>query len=359
MPRPLHLGPITYSTRDYVVVELTASSGLRGSAIGYSRGTPLLGAIEILAAHLPELPTNDPSETIRTLRGRFAPGWGAMVRGASLIEIALRDLRARREGTDLATSLGGRTRSVPLMAVAGYFLDQRGRGEIVDEVDRFLDLGFRTIKLIVPGHDRDEDVALVSAVQAKLRGGADLAIDFHGAFPDPAEAVRYAEAFRIHDLRFIEDPFSGLEVESYVEAAPSISTPLAAGEDVVTPSSYDSLIRAGARYLRVDATASGGYSAALHGVRSAERAGVTVAPHVWPHIHHPLAAVSEAVGMIEVIPHTTGADPLDLIMSEPFPVTDGAWNPPDHTGLYLPIDWPRVRALASDSVTWSASGGSS
>ena len=348
MTDELHLGAITYATREVVVLRMITSEGLQGTSIGYTRGTPLIHALRTLVAQLSSLETIDPSDVATALRGRFAPGWGAMVRAASLIDIALWDIAARRQERSISALFGKHDRDLPLMAVAGYFLDQRGHGAIVDEVRRFADEKYETIKLIVPGYDLSADVALVSDVSDVLRSGMQLAIDFHGAFQSTAAAGAYCRVFDEHGLRFIEDPFPSYVTDAVCEVASSIQTPVASGEDLIDVASYRMLLAGGTRYLRVDPTATGGYGAALDGIKAAENAGAIVAPHVWPHLNFPLASSSTSVGMIEVIPHSTGADPIDLLLEEPFPIRNGQWSAPAQPGLYLPFDWLRVDALAAE-----------
>ncbi|WP_144762665.1 mandelate racemase/muconate lactonizing enzyme family protein [Curtobacterium sp. 9128] len=350
MPRPLHLGAITYTSRDYVIVRLTTHDGVTGSAIGYTRDTPLFEALTLLGPHIASF-EGTPAEAADMLKRRFAPGWASLVRAASLIEIALSDIEARRQSVPLSNLFGSAARDVPLMVVAGYFLDQRGQGEIVDEVRSFVDDRYETIKLIVPGHDLDSDLALVRRVQDVLPSSVQLAIDFHGAFADVEEAIAYCRNFDDLGLRFIEDPFPSYEVPSVRDVADSLSTPIASGEDVSTPSVLQDLIEGGVGYLRADATASGGYTAALKGIARATSYQAKVAPHVWPHIHMPLAASMTAVAAIEIIPHDTGADPIDLVLREPFPISDGRWITPPGDGLYLPLDWERVAAHAD--ATWT------
>lgn len=351
MPRELHLGAITYTTRDYVVLRLTTDDGLTGSAIGYTRNTPVFDALHELLPHLLGTEFTEPTDITNMLKRRFAPGWGSMVRAASLIDIALWDIRAKESNVPVSRLFGSIQRDVPLMVVAGYFLDQRGTAAVVDEVRQFVDEGYATIKLIVPGHDLPADLSFVSEVAAVLPTTVQLAIDFHGAFSDVGTASSYCRAFNDYGLRFIEDPFVSYETDSVLDVVSAVDTAIASGEDLITPSSYRQLIAGGVRYLRTDATATGGYSATLEGIAVADAHQAIVAPHVWPHIHMPLTARSPAISMIEVIPHYSGADPIDLILSEPFPIRDGRWRAPEQSGLYLPLDWDRVTATSSASQT--------
>lgn len=352
MPYELVLGPITYKTRDYVVLRLTTASGLTGVAVGYTRHTPLIEALEILVPQIKGLGL-EPGEVQRTLKGRFSPGWGSLVRAASLIDIALWDISAKARQQSLEDFMGTRNEPVPLMAVAGYFLEARGKSAVLEEIERFVVEGYTTIKLIIPGHNLDHDLDLIGDINQILPSGVTLAADFHGAFHSVDEAVQYSEGLSDCGLRFIEDAFPSYESDIVSAFARAAGTPAAAGEDVMTPAAHRALLDGGVSYLRADATATGGYTAAVKSIAAAEDAAAWVAPHVWPHIHHPLSHTSTRVAMIETIPRYVGADPIVDLLLEDLPIVDGKWSPPQHEGLYLPLDWARAEAVASVSRTWA------
>ncbi|MCQ6272297.1 hypothetical protein M8J71_17670 [Pseudarthrobacter sp. R1] len=351
MPHELVLGPITYKTRDYAILRLITESGLMGVAVGYTRHTPLIEALEVLVPQIQGLGL-DPGEVQRTLQGRFSPGWGSLVRAASLIDIALWDISAKTRHQSLEDFMGTRNGPVPLMAVAGYFLEARGRAAVIEEIERFVAEGYTTIKLIIPGHDLDHDLSLIDAISKILPPEVTVAADFHGAFGSVAEAVQYGEGLSGCGLRFIEDPFPSYESDMVSAFARSAGTPAAAGEDVMTPAAHRALLDGGVRYLRADATATGGYTAAVASIAAAEDAAAWVAPHVWPHIHYPLSHTSTRVAMIETIPRYVGADPIVDLLLEDLPIIDGRWSPPQHEGLYLPLDWSRIEGSASVSRSW-------
>lgn len=345
----LRLGPITYHTRDYVLLRLTSEDGLCGVAMGYTRETPLLEATVALASDLPAL-CGSPAQVLQALRGRYATGWGAMARAASLIDIALWDLSARRADQPLPRLLGAGSMEVPVMAVAGYFSDRRDRSEIIDEIARFVDEGVSIIKLIVSGKDVADDLRYVEMVRDRVGPDIEIGIDLHGAYTRASEALPYIRAFQSAGIKFLEDPISSLETSQICAIAGSTDVPIASGEDLVTADSFEVLAAGGVSYLRVDATATGGYTAALAGVSAAERHGASVAPHVWPHIHAPLAAASPRVLSVEIIPEHVRADPITELLYEPMPIVNRRWVSPEEPGLYLPLDWERVRSAASAEV---------
>ena len=349
MRYPLNIGPITYRTRDYVVLRLTDDAGIQGVGVGYTRGTPLLAATSTLVEQLDGLGT-DPGDVHRTLQGRFAPGWAGMVRAASLLDIALWDLQARQAGKPMWAMFGSAPRNVPLMVVAGYFMDVRGRAAILDEIDGFVAEGYQTMKLIVGGSDVQEDADLVQAIAARVPSGVDIAIDVHGAFRDPTDAIAYAQAFVDLPVSFVEDPCPNFEIAELCEVARRSPVRIATGEDLISVSAYGQLVAAGVSLLRVDATSIGGYTPALEGIRMAESAGHGIAPHVWPHVHMPLVAASPNVATIEVIPDYVSADPLMSLLTEPLPIVAGTWQVSEEPGLDLPLDWERISATAVDAL---------
>ncbi|WP_368496852.1 mandelate racemase/muconate lactonizing enzyme family protein [Herbiconiux sp. A18JL235] len=380
LARPVRLGAMLYTTRDYVVVRVRTDGGRVGRAIGYSRGTPLLEALRTLATALDRGLGVDPRAVQGDLRARFMPGWASFVRAASLIDIALWDVVAQEAGVPVQRMLGERAVTEPgSLVVAGYFADTRTRGELLDEVTALVEGGATTVKVMVPGLDVDDDVELVAGIgrhvgklalsgragsaagAARGSGGdghVEIAVDLHGGLRpfDPA-AVETARRFWDLGVSFIEDPFPGPDwrpLEHLVERAPELR--LAVGEDLVGLGGALDLLPF-AHLLRVDATASGGYTFALDAVDAAESAGVGVAPHVFAPVHAPLAARSSAVRLVETIPARIGAEPVQPLLDPAHPLVDGVVWPSTPregvTGIDLPLDFERVARHASAS--WSVS----
>src|SRR5438270_12428776 len=90
LDRTIRLGSMEIRGREYAVVRLGGDEGFEGVAIGYTRGLPVGG-----------------------------------IRLESLLEIARRDLEAKRAGLPLWRLLGGDKARVPILAVGGYFIEQR------------------------------------------------------------------------------------------------------------------------------------------------------------------------------------------------------------------------------------------
>lgn len=314
MPHPVRLGDMVYRTRDFVALELETRDGRVGSAIGYTRGTPLLEATERMVAALDPALVGDPEAATDDLAARFAPGWGALIRGASLVDIALWDLAAQAAGRDVGRSLGGSEAPVvPWMFVAGYFAAERPITELVSEAERAVSEGAVVVKVMLRVDDPTADRELVAALRQRLGPEQDLAIDFHGALRDPDAAADLIRSLDDFGLMFAEDPFRGHDLHRLGLLADQIEVPIAVGEDLIEESLLEGLLDV-AGYVRVDATASGGLSFARRAVVRAAAAGRGVLPHVFEPIHRPLAALGPAVVALERIPAFVGADPWDQLV---------------------------------------------
>lgn len=352
MPWPVRLGAVVYNTRDFVVLRLTCDDGRAGHAIGYSRGTPLLEAVRGMAPFVGALNVADPEQVQAELSGTLLSGWAQFVRAASLIDIALWDVKAQGEGLALHRLLGAEESDAAIMAVSGYFSDVRSQDELVEEAVEFDRAGMGA-KLILGGYDSEWDQRLVHRMQEALSPGTEIGVDFHARWRDPQEAAAYFAPMDGLGLRFIEDPFPGFDWRAMRDLAGLITTPVAAGEDVIGYSALLDLLES-VGFLRLDATASGGVTTALKAIKAAGDRGSVVVPHVFPYIHAALCAAHAEVANIEVITASVGADPMDLLLTEPDPIQGGRWVLDEEPGLTLPLDWEAVEALATASFAWNA-----
>lgn len=337
MPRTLRLGRAVSSVREYVVLRLDAEDGTIGVATGYTRGTPLLEAAEILCRALDPTVGWRPEDQQADLRARFGPGWGTMIRAASLFDIALWDLWGGVDPVRRGAETG--QRHPPMMAVAGYFADTRSSDEIRAEALRFLEEGASIVKVMVPGVEEEMDRRIFTEIASVVRGRARLGVDLHGTCRSVDDAWRAAAAFSALGAEFLEDPFPGHPIARLSRYAETGDLPLAVGEDLVGTDLIRELATI-STYLRVDATASGGYTFARTALDVAAEVGGRVMPHVFPAIHAPLAGISDVVEAIEIIPAYVGADPIDLItddlVAQPFGRLAFDWRA---VGLHASAQW--------------------
>src|SRR5438552_432098 len=95
MPYPVRLGPIVYTTRDYVALRVRTDAAIEGYAIGYTRDTPVLHALRTLAPEILDRDARLLRSIVTGLRQAHGHAWGAFVRAASLVDVALWDIAAK------------------------------------------------------------------------------------------------------------------------------------------------------------------------------------------------------------------------------------------------------------------------
>lgn len=347
LPRPIRLGSVLIRTRDYVAMRLVAADGSYGDAIGYTRGTPLLEIARGLAADIIGTLSGERDATLENVLAMRVNARSSFIRAASLYDIAMSDLAAKAAGRSWGEMQGGTRQNIPLMAVAGYYLDDRGIDDVVREVAALLDVGHARVKIMLRGDDVDFDRRYVEAC-AKVADGR-LAVDAHWSFTDLAIAAEYLRVLDGCGLAFIEDPF-GAHLHRYLAPLQKdLATPLAAGEDM--PDEFSLADLAGSiPILRVDATTCGGLSPAARVIRTALMQGRRILPHIFTPLHAQLAVASPDIEMVEIIPEATGADPLMPLLQRKPKIVSGALVADREPGAGMSLDWAAVESAAAQTA---------
>lgn len=343
LPRPIKLGPTLITTRDFVAVRAHCSDGSFGDAIGYPRGSALFDEARVVAEFYLGSDPFMRRLTWESVGGRLVNTRAANLRAMSLFDIAMSDLVAKCLQQPLFRVLGGLRESVPVMAVAGYFLNERSISDVAGEVSNLFDDGYPRVKIMLSGSDPDFDFAYAKAISAIAPGR--IAVDAHWSWTSISEA--YDTCRRLEDLGlvFIEDPFGPSAHFLLHGLAEKLSTPLAAGEDMPGQQSLQSIMGVVGR-LRIDATTCGGISAAFGAAETAASLGIAVLPHVFPTLHAQLAGALPSVEMVEEIPHNTQADPLHELLVRDIKVIGGKCLIDQEPGAGMALDWEAVSSYS-------------
>jgi L-alanine-DL-glutamate epimerase-like enolase superfamily enzyme len=352
LPHTLRLGPTEITTRDFVVLRIETDSGIFGEAIGYTRGTPLFDSMEMVASRVIGLDPLLRSALTARLENANVPGWAAFPRSHSLVDIACWDILAKKTGMPLFVLLGGLRDRAPVTGVAGYYMDLRKISEITDEVARLFDAGYRRVKFMLKGDDLDFDRGYVDSITAAAQGP--VGADAHWSWATLTDAQRFCRDLDKYQLDFLEDPFPAADVQLTHELQKSLTTRLAAGEDVVGTRALLELVR-GIGILRVDATTCGGISRAVEAIHHARGAGRTVLPHVWAPLHVHLACAFPNVEGVEFITAEIGADPIEKLLKNVPKVEHGYMRPSEESGVGITLDWPAIEKLCCRNKVVQAS----
>jgi L-alanine-DL-glutamate epimerase-like enolase superfamily enzyme len=257
------------------------------------------------------------------------------------IDIALWDLKGKAAGLPVYRLLGGERRPLFTYATGGYYRPGASNRDYGEELARFLDLGYRAVKLKTGGGSIVAETARVGAVRKAIGETTLLMLDMNAPYdlPDCIDFARCVEPF---DIFWLEEPLHWyLQPADFAKLAAATPIPLAHGERELTRFTVrDFIVDGGIRYVQFDATRAAGFTEALRVAALAEQHGVVVAPHTAPEIHgHLVLALPRCVFGVES--HGgPDSDPLAYGLFHEHPeLRDGQIHIGDRPGFGLDPDW--------------------
>jgi O-succinylbenzoate synthase len=268
---PFRISSGAIADKDAILVEVRTNGEVTGwgeaspmSGSFYSADTPESSWTALSTFLIPSVLSDGPVDVSHFFeRLRSLPGDNFAKAG---IEGALWDALAQTLGAPLYELLGSRARPIPSGVAIGIY-DQVG--ELLDRVERFVNQGYRRIKIkIEPGWD----IEPVTAVRARFPA-VSLMVDANAAY-----TIADAAVFRELDtcgLMMIEQPLAREAHDEAAELQQQLSTPLCADESAESMESLESLIaREAARIINIKVQRVGGLSEARHMLNRATAAGL-------------------------------------------------------------------------------------
>jgi len=225
----------------------------------YSAGDILRRRIipRLLAAPADEILTEDGTNFDPTkawdflMRNEKPGGHGERSVAVGVIDMALFDLAAKVAGQPLYRFLsdkygdGRPDDTVFVYAAGGYYAPDKGLPELQDEMRRFLDLGYRVVKMKIGGAPLSEDLKRIESVLDVVGGdGQRLAVDVNGRF-DLTEALEYAKAIEPYNLFWYEEIGDPLDYALNATVSEHYKGRIATGENLFSLPDARNLIRYG------------------------------------------------------------------------------------------------------------------
>lgn len=240
----------------------------------------------------------------------FGPG-GALANAIAGIDIALWDLKARILEVPLYRLLGGSYRD--RINVYGSYGTSRWRSmtprEAADKAERFVDLGFETVKCrmqvreshLNPAEDRT--IEYMDVIHNRLDGRAELFTDINNGY----SAKRAIQIGRIlqeeYGFRFLEEPCSDQNHSETKQVVDALDLAIIAGEKEYTPWQIEELIRhADPDYLNPDVIKA-------MGVTGMQKAGVLSQVNQKPIIMHNTRPVISTAPLCSLVPPSRSSAP--------------------------------------------------
>jgi L-alanine-DL-glutamate epimerase-like enolase superfamily enzyme len=191
----------------------------------------------------------DPERVWATVMANEKPGGhGERSVAVGVIDMAVWDAVAKIAGVPLYRLLADRYRGgevddrVWVYAAGGYYYPGKDVGALKDEMKRYLDMGYRCVKMKIGGAALDEDLARIEAVLSVVGDGRNLAVDANGRFDLPT-ALRYAEALAPYGLRWYEEAGDPLDYALQAALARHYAGPMATGENLFSHQDARNLVR--------------------------------------------------------------------------------------------------------------------
>ncbi|MBR0644579.1 enolase C-terminal domain-like protein [Plastoroseomonas hellenica] len=313
-------------TASVVAVTIEDGAGRRATGYGFNSNGRYAQPGLLAERFIPRLTGTTEAEITRTDGGLDPVGaWAAMMKNekpgghgdrsvaVGVLDMALWDAAAKLEGVPLWKLLADRYRGGPadetawVYAAGGYYHPGKGVDALVEEMKRYLDMGYSTVKMKIGGAPGTplkealaEDMARIEAVVKLLGGdGSRLCVDVNGRFGLHA-ALTYAAALQPMKLRWYEEPLDPLDFATHATLAEHYLPPIATGENLFSMLDARNLIRHGG--LRPDRDILQFDPALSYGLVEYLRTLEMMAAHGWsprrcvPHGGHQFA-LNIAVGL--------------------------------------------------------------
>lgn len=271
-------------------------------------------------------------------RLHYAGRGGHQTSAISAVDIALWDLVGVRAQQPLWKVFGGYDPRVPVYA-GGIDLEFPLQA-LLDQADRFVEEGFRAIKMKVGRDHLREDIARVEAMRTHLGEGFTMMADANMRW-SVDEAIRASRALAPYDLTWLEEPTIPDDVRGHTRIVSEGSHAIAAGENLHTIYEFAHAIDSGALTLpEPDVSNIGGYTGFRKVAALAEARNLRLTSHgVHDLTVHAMAAAPHRTFMEA---HGFG---LEDYIKHPMEIVDGYTTAPDRPGHGVRLDFERLDAL--------------
>src|SRR6266446_2065656 len=154
---------------------------------------------------------------------------GAVMAAIAGIDIALWDLKGKAAGMPVWRLLGGESRPLFTYATGGYYRPGATDADYGAELARFIDLGYRAVKLKTGAGSPVEEAARVAAVRAAIGDMPDLLLDMNAPYDLP-DCIDFARCIEPFDIFWLEEPLHWyLQPADFARLAAATPIPLAHG----------------------------------------------------------------------------------------------------------------------------------
>lgn len=269
----------------------------------------------------------------------YIPPYDAAVAG---IDIALWDLRAKREGKSICDLITPHAQhAIPLYASSGCRYDWRRPEQLIEETLGYRNAGFTACKVRIGTEwswdnvTVDRFLGLMGELRAAVGNHMRLMVDGNKRLT-VEQSFAIAKGLDQLGFTWFEEPFPYEHIDAYARLNASVNMPITGGEQFTTLEQFRPYFEQHCFDIVQPDVACSGITEALRVAEVAERYGVQVIPHNW---HHGLMTMANA-HYVATLPHPHSLElcmiqgPLqwEILHSTPS-ITDGVLTIPDSSGI--------------------------
>ena len=335
----------SFVSQETPILTIYDSDGASGTGYSYTIGTGGPSVMALLEhTLLPRLIGQDADRIDGIWRdllyATHATSVGAITSLAlATIDIALWDLRCRKQGLPLWKVAGGSRDQIPLYSTEGGWLHLSTEA-LVNDALTMQEQGFKGSKIKIGRPHVSEDAARLSAVRDAVGPGYEILTDGNQGFT-LSEAIRRAKMLEDFGVGWFEEPLKADDVAAHRELASRTSVPIAVGESMYSLSQFKDYLQSGAASIvQVDVARIGGITPWLKVAHLAEAFNVMVCPHFLMELHLPLVCAVPNARWLEYIPQ------LDGITEDSMRIENGMAHASNDPGLGITWDWARLDKMA-------------
>ena len=204
------------------------------------------------------------------------------------LDLALWDLAGKITGQPVWRLLGGRSDRIAAYASSATLRDA---GDMAEAAERYLDMGFRALKLRFHRGDWRDDIAALQAVRARVGTRLDLMVDCNQGWrmshddEQPwtlKDALAVARELENLGIYWMEEPLHRADRKGMRALRDRVDIRIAGGEMNREMAEFRDLIEERCLdVLQPDVALTGGITGLRRVAMAAEEAGIVFTPHTW------------------------------------------------------------------------------
>jgi D-galactarolactone cycloisomerase len=347
----------TYHSRETLFIKVSTEDGL----IGWGETYRMAGVESAIRDVLAPLIVGREAIASRELHEQMLAATFGNGFAVSGVDLALHDVWGKSIGVPVHALYGGarRSRVEAYASLPGYYLDKGPEDHWSKEIVDLTEWGFHAVKLRIGRYPPERELALLKEVRQAVGSGVRLMADANAAY-SPAAALRVGRALEELDFDWLEEPLPQSGYHGYPELRAKLGIPLAGGEGLGTRWAAAQALQQGCfDIVQPDVSICGGIREGLFIGELAQLSAVRCIPHCWAG-GITLAATLHLAALLPEPSRMPGVDASllevdvtenpfrdEVVIGEPFKLTNGYVDVPEGPGLGIEIDEEALRRYSS------------